>query len=77
MSSSPDPLGDNEEVSRVSNFLEEETFKEAISDIDNNSETTTNHSVSYSTLRPTAASLGIKEVLSECLKESGKTKFIF
>ncbi|XP_063429157.1 transcription factor IIIB 90 kDa subunit-like [Mytilus trossulus] len=70
MSVSPDPLGDNEEVSRVSNFLEEETFKEAISDMDNNSETTTNHSVSYSTLRPTAASLGIKEVLSECLKES-------
>lgn len=64
------PLGDNEEVSRVSTFLEEETFKEAISDIDNISETTTNNPVSYSTLRPTAASLGIKEVLSECLKES-------
>lgn len=62
-------MADNpgDEISRVSNFLEEETLKEALPDLGVDSK----QSLSCSTQRPTAASLGIKEALSECLKESG------
>jgi hypothetical protein len=57
-----------DEMSRVSNFLEEETLKEALPDLKG---VDSKQSLSYNTQRPTAASLGIKEALSECLKESG------
>lgn len=61
-------IGD--EMSRVSSFLEEETLKQAIPDLESKEEGPIKQSISYSSLRPTAASLGIKEVLSECYKET-------
>lgn len=60
---------EDDEVSRVSQFIEEETLKDAIPDLDS-CDSPSVKPVSSSITRPTAASLGIKEVLSECLQES-------
>lgn len=61
---------EEDEVSRVSQFIEEETLKEAIPDLDS-CDSPSIRPVPSPISRPTAASLGIKEVLSECLQESG------
>lgn len=66
---------EDDEVSRVSQFIEEETLKDAIPDLDS-CDSPSVKPVSSSITRPTAASLGIKEVLSECLQESGTVESV-